>query len=381
MIKKRIDESTFIVVKNQLSKNVEAVIIPSNTQVGINQLPSGLTVTGAFSTSRKEYNVSKRNGWIINLDVEYTVALIKTSSETPRPSYVTVNLPKAHKVGQLVIVKDFSGIAGTIPIRIYAPSFTIDNSSYQSITTNYGSLQLSWNGKDWSTINIQASGGVGSQGPQGNQGNQGVPGTSGSTGSQGPQGYQGLTGANGAQGPQGYQGTAGTPGSSGALILVETKTLSSASGTQTFSGLSGDIDKQYLLTGELSVSTGAMIEIYPNGDTGNVMKGTYITNTTVSTSPAGGWFYTKLSMPFESSVSSGERFAFTCTIIADSRGSTFAPLFIIEAINDATDGGGSLRLQKVHAAFTTKRSISSIGIASTAGTLTGRLSLYKISTT
>jgi hypothetical protein len=166
-------------------------------------------------------------------------------------------------------------------------------------------------------------------------------------------------------------------GAGGAFSLVETKTLSAASGTQTFSGLSGDTDKQYILEGDITVSSGSLIEVYPNGNTGNVMTTAYITNSSGVTSPAGG-STTKLQMPAGSSVSSGERLQFTIRILADSRGGTFAALFSTNCINDATNGGGAIRQQLLSSAFTPKTAITSIGVGSTAGTMTGRLSLFKI---
>lgn len=168
-------------------------------------------------------------------------------------------------------------------------------------------------------------------------------------------------------------------GAGGNFALVETKTLSAASGTQTFSGLAGDTDKQYLLEADITVSTGALIEIYPNGNTGNVMTTAYITNSSSVTAPAGGTT-TKLQMPAGSSVSSGERLQFSCRILADSRGGTFAALFRTNCILDATGGGGAIRQQLLSSAFTNKGAITSLGVASSAGTMTGRLSLYKITT-
>lgn len=166
-------------------------------------------------------------------------------------------------------------------------------------------------------------------------------------------------------------------GGGGALSLVETKTLTAATGTQTFSGLAGDTDKLYLLEGEITVSSGSLIEIYPNGNTGNVMTGSYITNTSGNTAPAGGTL-TKLQLPGGFSVSSGERLQFTIRILADSRGSTFAPLFSTNCINDATAGGGAIRQQLISSAFTSRAAITSIGFASTSGSMTGRVSLFKL---
>lgn len=168
-------------------------------------------------------------------------------------------------------------------------------------------------------------------------------------------------------------------GAGGNFALVETKTLTAASGTQTFSGLAGDTDKQYLLEADITVSSGSLIEIYPNGNSGNVMTTAYITNSSSVTAPAGGTT-TKLQMPAGSSVSSGERLQFTCRIMADSRGGTFAALFSTNCILDATGGGGAIRQQLLSSAFTNKGAITSLGVASSAGTMTGRLSLYKITT-
>ena len=166
-------------------------------------------------------------------------------------------------------------------------------------------------------------------------------------------------------------------GAGGAFSLVETKTLTAAGTVQTFSGLNGDTDKQYILEGDITVSSGSLIEIYPNGNTGSVMTTAYITNTSGVTAPAGGTT-TKLQMPAGSSVSSGERLQFTIRILADSRGGTFAALFSTNCINDATGGGGAIRQQLLSSAFTSKAAITSIGVGSTAGTMTGRLSLFKV---
>ena len=168
-------------------------------------------------------------------------------------------------------------------------------------------------------------------------------------------------------------------GAGGNFLLVETKTLSAAGTVQTFSGLAGDTDKQYLLEGDITVSSGALIEIYPNGNTGNVMTTAYITNTSGVTVPAGGTT-TKLQMPAGSSISSGERLQFSCRILADSRGGTFAALFFTNCINDATGGGGAIRLQTLSSAYISRTAITSLAVGSTGGSMTGRLSLYKIST-
>jgi hypothetical protein len=169
--------------------------------------------------------------------------------------------------------------------------------------------------------------------------------------------------------------TISASGGSGALTLVETKTLTTT-GSVTFTGLNGDTDKTYFLEGEVTVSSGANIEIHPNGNGGTVMIGSYITNTSGASTPAGGTL-TKLSMPAGSSVSSGERLRFTTEILADSRGSTYAPLFQTHCMNDATGGGGAIRQQTISNAFTSRSAITSLKVSSTGGNMTGRVSLFK----
>ena len=171
-----------------------------------------------------------------------------------------------------------------------------------------------------------------------------------------------------------------TGGGTPVLTLVETKTLS-ASGTQTFSGLNGNADKIYVLEGDITVSSGALIEIYPNSNSGNVVTCAYITNSSSVTSPSGGTT-SRLQMPAGSSVSSGERLTFWCKISADGRSSTFGQQFTVQVINDATPGGGAIRQQHISGVFTAtpRANLTTLQVASTGGSMTGRLSLYKLAT-
>lgn len=169
---------------------------------------------------------------------------------------------------------------------------------------------------------------------------------------------------------------AASSGASGAMTLIETKTLTTT-GSVTFSSLTGDTDKIWVMEGEITVSSGANIEVYPNGNSGTVMTGAYITNSSGITSPSGGSL-TKLSMPAGSSVSSGERLQFSIRILADSRGSTFAPLFRTDCINDSTSGGGAIRQQVISNAYTTRAALTSLQVSSTGGNMTGRISLFKV---
>lgn len=171
-----------------------------------------------------------------------------------------------------------------------------------------------------------------------------------------------------------------TSGGTPVLTLVETKTLSN-SGIQTFSSLNGNTDKIYILEGDITVSSGALIEIYPNSNSGNVMTCSYITNSSNVTSPAGGTI-ARLQMPAGSSISSGERLTFWCKISADGRSSTYGQQFNLHVILDGTPGGGSMRQQYISGVFTAtpRANLTTLQVASTGGSMTGRISLYKLAT-
>ena len=154
--KKKIDESAFIIAKDNITNNVQTVVVPSNFQVGLKTSPSDLTLTGKFSTSEKDYVANSSNNWTLSLEDHVTVSSISTtysSSSVPSAGYVIINLPKNPRVGQLVIIKEFSGTASVIPLRIYdASSKTIDGANYKTISSDYGALQFFWQGTNWISI-------------------------------------------------------------------------------------------------------------------------------------------------------------------------------------------------------------------------------------
>ena len=154
--KKKIDESAFIIAKDNITNNVQTVVVPSNFQVGLKTSPSDLTLTGKFSTSEKDYVANSSNNWTLSLEDHVTVSSISTtysSSSRPSAAYVVINLPKNPRVGQLVIIKEFSGTASVIPLRIYdASSKTIDGANYKTISSDYGALQFFWQGNNWISI-------------------------------------------------------------------------------------------------------------------------------------------------------------------------------------------------------------------------------------
>jgi len=155
--KKKIDESAFIIVRDKINDTIQLVVSPSNFQVGLTSSPADLALNGKLAVSEKAYSINESNKWIVALEDHVTVALVSTSystTSTPSSGYVSTILPKNPRVGQLVIIKDFSGTAGTLPIQVYSANGSfIDGSAYQSISTNYGFLYLMWHEKSWACVN------------------------------------------------------------------------------------------------------------------------------------------------------------------------------------------------------------------------------------
>lgn len=156
--KSRIDESTFLIVKDRVTNNVEAVVSPSNFQVGLTKSPADATLRGRFSINVQSYVSTKKNSWSINIDDSTTLASIEVSSTDVTSALaagktITVYLPPSPRDGQLVSIKDFSGVAGDVEIRIYDARLNqIDGENYKSIKSTYGSLQFCWQGSRWICI-------------------------------------------------------------------------------------------------------------------------------------------------------------------------------------------------------------------------------------
>jgi hypothetical protein len=154
--KKSVDESIFVIAKDKTTNDTQIIVIPTNTQVGLSRLPVDLTLLGKLSVSEKDYTTDSSNNWNLIVEDHVTIASISTtysSSSRPSTGYSTINLPKNPRVGQLVIIKEFSGTASVIPLRIYdSSSKTIDGTSYKTISSDYGALQFFWQGTNWISI-------------------------------------------------------------------------------------------------------------------------------------------------------------------------------------------------------------------------------------
>lgn len=61
------------------------------------------------------------------------------------------SLQPGQRVGDVVVVRDTKGDAGSVTRTITGVSCTINGASTATITTNYGLLRLEWNGTEWNS--------------------------------------------------------------------------------------------------------------------------------------------------------------------------------------------------------------------------------------
>jgi hypothetical protein len=159
---------------------------------------------------------------------------------------VTITLdPNAYNGDQVSIV-DGAGNAGTRTITV-VPSAgqTIDGPS--TITTNFGSLEITFSfglGSVWLTTTSGNNSTTGATGPSGATGASGTTGATGAgtTGATGPSGTTGATGASGTTGATGA-GTTGATGPSGTTGATGPSGTTGATGAQgaTGAGVAGAI--------------------------------------------------------------------------------------------------------------------------------------------
>lgn len=154
----KIGESGLVFSKNKTTNQVETIATTADMQIGLPNSSASLTITGNISL--KTIDVSLASGAVYDAPNDVTNINVTTSGSS---GTATIQLPSSPKNGQLIYVKDAGGNAGTISITLTgSPSGTktnqgiaphlIDKSSLKRITTNYGALQLLWNGAGWYII-------------------------------------------------------------------------------------------------------------------------------------------------------------------------------------------------------------------------------------
>ncbi len=110
----------------------DVINIGSGTQIVGSGNPSPVTVTNVTTPTY----TADANDYLLCVD----------TSTTP----VTITLP-AGILGTVYMVKDCSGDANTNPITINGTGENVDGSS-ATINTPYGSIQLIFNGTEWSIV-------------------------------------------------------------------------------------------------------------------------------------------------------------------------------------------------------------------------------------
>lgn len=201
--------------------NIVRLATACDLQVGTDSSPAELHVTGRTSLGIRESTV--QTGASVQYPDDASVFLV--TSNVTGPGGVTVYLPPTPRDGQICYVKDASGIAGTRNLTILpSPAnigASIDGSPSALITTSYGSLTFTWNGRTWLSLGSSGSGSGGATGPTGPTGPTGAAGSAGSagaTGPTGPTGPAGSTGPTGSTGATGATGAAGTANFNGSIL-------------------------------------------------------------------------------------------------------------------------------------------------------------------
>jgi hypothetical protein len=186
-------------------------IVTTSLQVGSENSIENLQVTGGISVGFRIVEISVGKSYTIPDNVY--VLHVKTAGSDGN---VSIILPANPLNGQMFYIKDISGTAATVNIRIYSSTKTIDGNSYVTISDNYGSKQLNY-ADAWYVIGANGTGtGGGATGATGATGDRGATGATGPTGPTGTTGATGATGPTGPTGPTGATGATGDRGSTGA---------------------------------------------------------------------------------------------------------------------------------------------------------------------
>lgn len=154
-------QSGLISITNKYTKKIEKIASLASLQIGMPDLPAKLQLFGDLIL--KSSNVTLDGGVQYTIPQNTTFVNIDYSGTGAGPT--TIILPKSPIVGQLVIIKDFSGDAATVNLMVTVDGvISIDGSTTATISTNYGALQLFWNGSSWSSVGTNSAGGGGGSG-------------------------------------------------------------------------------------------------------------------------------------------------------------------------------------------------------------------------
>jgi hypothetical protein len=156
------NESILIYSKNASTSAIEKIATSAPVQIGLASAPAELHVTGRLSVNST--NISIASGKTYSIPDNTTIINV---TSTGSPGNVQIILPASPRQGQMLIIKDYMGNASNINIVISGASGRqIDGNPTKTISSDYGSLQLTWQGDSW-TIITSSGGGGGEPGAQG----------------------------------------------------------------------------------------------------------------------------------------------------------------------------------------------------------------------
>ena len=182
-------QSLFVIVRDTNTGIVNRIAVPADMQIGLTGNPAELMLTGRLSLNEASYASTAANQGIININNDDTVVGVNLmSGSIPSGSAITTNLPGQARNGELHIIKDETGTAGSLsPINVVPPlGLLIDGQPFKQISSDYGSMMIAWWNGSWFTVG--GGGGGGSPGPKGDKGDKGNTGDAGPEGPIGPSG-------------------------------------------------------------------------------------------------------------------------------------------------------------------------------------------------
>jgi hypothetical protein len=143
----------FVYVQDVITKKITRIVFTEDTQIGLLNNPSELQLTGRLTLATNKYTSSPAAGGTaqVNLNEHDIVSLIYV---TVINTTTNVMLPTSPRVGTVRFIKDAAGVASsTTKLIISDPSKAkIDGNANLTISTQYGSTFICWDGTQWLTI-------------------------------------------------------------------------------------------------------------------------------------------------------------------------------------------------------------------------------------
>jgi hypothetical protein len=152
-----IEKSLFVYVKDTNTGKLKKFAIPSNTEIGIQNLPASLKLHGSLQLKATSYTPNS-SGYVTVSSNDTIAAIIIPSS--PSYSDAIITIPKGTD-GQILFVTDQNGEAASTTISITSPGSLIDGSSTTTITSANGTKALYWLNDGWHSLVSSTGGGGG----------------------------------------------------------------------------------------------------------------------------------------------------------------------------------------------------------------------------